>query len=444
MHPRGVRITGRGRVEEAMAVRIRKLAREVERNPADVIGVLHALGFTKYRSPDDMLTPEVEAKLRRGLQKGVRPIEVPGVGAASTRPAEVVEAVGGADLMASLVPGVVPVGGRARPVARVEVAPVASADAAPRGAVARAPAVAAVVPPRPAARPMEVDPAEAAVLATERAALDSLRRSLASERGVVEAERAQLEVDAARLAARERSLAAQQESLRELQAMLERERASLDAERASLDALRSRSAAQLGVGLEDLLEARGLRGMDEYERAIVVLAQQRSLRDVLWTLRADAPDQLRRILDERLVLVSGGAPEAATRGAAAVAVAPERAEVPDAATHDRMLARLGESLLLSGWRRLLVVGGRPRWQRLLRHGLDARIEVRVVPEGARGAEAASDDVRWADVVVLWDARVGEAAERVYAAGRSTLLRVEGGTWTTFLQRLGDEVARGQG
>ena len=124
--------------------------------------------------------------------------------------------------------------------------------------------------------------------------------------------------------------------------------------------------------------------------------------------------------------------------------APERAEVPDAATHDRLLARLSEQLLLAGWRRLLVVGGRPRWQRLLRHGLDARVEVRVAPDGPRSAESASDDVRWADVVVLWDAHVGEAAEQVYALGRPEVVRLQAVTWTAFLHRLGDELARGQG
>lgn len=412
-----------------MAVRIRKLAREVDRNPVELLGVLHALGFQKFRSADDMLSPDVEAKLRRALQKGVRPVELPESVVVRPDAVEAV-AVSRVDVMAALVPGIVPAGRSAAPPAS-PTAP--GARPAPRPT----PATAAAAPVRsaPARVPSDLSPSEhedPAVLSTERAALDSVRRALSSERAVLDAERSQLELESARVAARERSLAAQQEALRELQASLERERAGLDAERHALDDLRTRSAASASVGLEDLLEARGLRGMDEYERAIVALATQRVLRDVLWSFRVDAPDHLRRLLEDRVVLVAGQAPEAATRGAAIVAVAPERAEVPDAVTHDKRLARLGEQLLLRGWRRLLLIGGRPRWQRLLRHGLDARIEVRVAPAGPRTPDMAHEDVRWADVVVHWAAEVGAEAEAIYGAARPSLVKVEGTTWTAFL------------
>ncbi len=407
-----------------MAVRIRKLARELDRTPAEILGILGALGIQRYRTPDDMLTPDVEAKVRRGVQKGLKPlpVQLP----AGERAPEASAAVG-PDLMAALVPGAVPVGKAAPPRARPTPSLVA-------------PTPSPVVPSAPpsAARERTSDAfaeEDAAVLGTERAALDSMRRTLASERNIIEAEREQVAADAARVAARERSLAAQHEALRELQFGLDRERVSLEAEKVALSELRQRSAASAAVPLEDLLEARGLRGMDEYERVLVVLAQQRVLRDVLWTVRVDAPDHFRRLLDDRLVLVDGVPPETVTRHAGVVQVAPERAEVADGARHDAAMARLGESLLLRGIRRLLVVGGKPRWQRVLRHGIDPRVEVRVAPSGPRTRDVVMDDVRWADCIVLWNANVGGEATGAYTAAKKLVLVSEAPSWAVFVQDL---------
>ena len=54
----------------------RKLAKELNRSAAEVIGVLHALGYQKYRSPEDLISDQVEARLRKGIQSGVTPLHV--------------------------------------------------------------------------------------------------------------------------------------------------------------------------------------------------------------------------------------------------------------------------------------------------------------------------------------------------------------------------------
>jgi hypothetical protein len=424
-----------------MSVRIRKLARELDRNPVELIGVLHALGFQRYRSADDMLTPVVEAKLRRGISQGVRPVDVDGV-VHEVRTPDSVEAIadGGRDLMAELVPGAVRTGARPRPAAPPARAATPPSPRPPPGRAAPTSA-AASTPPRHAEpvdhreppRPEPVDDVAGSV-ELERAVIESARRTLASERAVLEAERAEFELDKRRVAARARSLDGDRAALDELRAALERERAQLETERAALGALQHRAAPAL-VSLQELLDARGLRGSDEHERALVALARGRHLRDVLWAIGVEAPDELARILDERLVLVSGDAPETVTKGAAVVAVAPERADLPDTVTLDRQLAVLGERILLHGHRRLLVAGGRSRWHRLFRERLEPRIEARYVPGGLRTRAMATDDVAWADLVVLWGVSVDEEARAIYRAGRATVVEVEGDGLSRFFESI---------
>ena len=59
-----------------MAIRVRKLAKELNRDAAEVLGVLAAIGITRYRSPEDMLTGPIEAKLRAAMRSGVAPVAV--------------------------------------------------------------------------------------------------------------------------------------------------------------------------------------------------------------------------------------------------------------------------------------------------------------------------------------------------------------------------------
>ncbi|MCB9682942.1 MAG: hypothetical protein H6733_15865 [Alphaproteobacteria bacterium] len=262
-------------------------------------------------------------------------------------------------------------------------------------------------------------------LADERASIDSARRVVESDRVVLAAEREALAEERERLEAWSRSMDAQREALASLRTSLDDERTALTAERAAVAAQQARSGSARGQRVEEVLEARGLRGADEFERALVALAQGRHLRDVLWTLRSDAPDQLARVLDDKLLLVGGTVADAMTRGTAVVAVAPDRAELPGGAELSRRLSALSERIMLHGLRRVVVAGGRARWHRVLREGLDPRLEVRLAGPGPRTRAMALEDAGWADLVVLWDVDVDPAAEGVYAAARATVVHAHG-------------------
>ena len=48
-----------------MAIRVRKLAKELNRSPTEVLGVLHAIGFTRFRNVNDMLSDQIVSRLKR-------------------------------------------------------------------------------------------------------------------------------------------------------------------------------------------------------------------------------------------------------------------------------------------------------------------------------------------------------------------------------------------
>lgn len=388
-----------------MAVRIRKLAKELRRTPAEVIGILHALGLSRYKSPDDMLPPDAVKRLRGGVRRGVRP--TPASGPAQAPPSGTSEAGArsledtipqtGRDIMAELVPGVVPVGGPKPSAAAARPAAAAVArghDDEPR----LAPPTRDEAPP---ARPRGFGLGR--VSDAERAMLDSERRALRSDAARIATERESLAARQAELDAQERALEAERHALSQLRQALEREREALDAERVSLEQAWNRAASTRGEPLQDRLEARGLLGADEIERAIGALAQARLLRDVLWTLQVSQPAAFDKVLRERMVLVASPPPSNLPRGVAAVAVADARAELPNAASCERLLARLGEALMQRGLRRVLLFGGAPSMQRLLRDGLDARIELTVLPGDERSVGLLAIEAQRADVLVCWGA-----------------------------------------
>ncbi len=111
-----------------MAIRVRKLARELERSAGEVLGLLHHLGYEHYKSDDDMVPDPVVIKLRSAIQRGVRAEPV-----AIAERAKAPPAPRSTDLMSQLVPGVVRQGESPRVAApRRSVAPTEQDAAAPR------------------------------------------------------------------------------------------------------------------------------------------------------------------------------------------------------------------------------------------------------------------------------------------------------------------------
>jgi hypothetical protein len=359
-----------------LAIRVRKLARELERSSAEVLGFLHALGFERYRSTEDQVPDLLVARVKGAIRQGVKPlpVELPPEELTSVPPSVPPEPE--ADLMSQLVPGVVR-----------------------RGEV-----------PRPAPRPVQRE--ERRGVEVDRAEIGRQRDDLVFAQGVLEEARAAVE--------RER-------------AAVRAEREHLDAERAAFEAERAAArptAAAVGIPLSGLLEARGLRGVEEQEKALGALASAHLLRAALGVLTVTDPPQLERLLADRVVLAAEAGP---IRGAATVVVPSERAELPEKELGDRELSAIGEHLMLLGLRRVAVVGGPARWHKLLRDGLDQRIELRFLPGGSRGRAEAEADVTRTDLVILWATPVSPEAREIYETSRAILVEVPGPEIPTLLR-----------
>lgn len=375
-----------------MAVRVRKLAKELERTPEDLLLLLHELGFERFRTPDDMVSHEVASKLRRAAAstppRAIGPpssMAQPSRSTAGSPPGSRPSPADAGDLMAQLVPGVVRKG---------EATPRVPRSAPPRS-----------VPPRseppPAARELE------AGLAAERQRLEELRAAVAVEAKAAATARAEVE---------------------EARAGLAREREAVDSAAREAEAAHERRLAGMErTSLLALLEERGLRGTDEAERALAALASHHELGRLLATWVPADPDGVRRVLSERLLLVGGTIPDALA-GAPAVVVGPDRADVPGADRLARALARLGEQLLLNGLRRVFFAGVPPRWHAALREGLDRRIELAFRPAGAH-----LDEVGRADLVVSWNTPAPESAEP--PAARARTVEVHGAGLGDLVERL---------
>ncbi|MGC6513861.1 MAG: hypothetical protein ACON4N_05155 [Myxococcota bacterium] len=366
-----------------MATRVRKLARELGSTPHQVLGILHALGFVRYKSPEDMLSDPIIRKVKRGFASGVQPVDVVMAGARKKKAADL-ESLSGAngDVMSGIVPGVTPMGRTTRTLP-------------PKA------------PPKPPTAPSGTPP-------SSQEAISSLKRTLESERAIVNLARQQADADREQLAARRAMLEAEEQSLQSLRDALDAEREALERQRAELLELTANATGASNLPrLQELLEARGLRGADEFERAIGALCAGRGLRDILWALRVDGQAQVDEALRERLLLVNGQVSESLRRSGAVVQVARDRADIGDLTQLTTRLKTLGDSLLLRGLVRLRIVGGKPVWWRFLQGGLDPRIRCSFHAAQVREVNAAQDDVLQADVVVVWGVEVASDASLVY-------------------------------
>lgn len=357
-----------------MAIRVRKLARQLGRSPEDLLDLLATIGLSRYSRPDDMLPgPAAEA-----LRDAVRDLPPPRQRLRSA-PAPAPRQASPADLMSALVPGV---------------------ERMDRDAPAPA--------PKPTPKPPRQRAAASDALAEERASLAAERAALVRQREELEALRAELDE------AREQMQRVRREAAEEL-AAARQERA-----RARELSLRAAQREDDHTFLLYLLHQRGLRGMDECERALAALAERRQLRGILEMLRCDRPDRVGDVLDQRLVLVGGTIPASLPDSLAAVSVAPDRADVPGERDLSRAIDRFGEILLLHGLRRVTVVGGRPAWHKALREGLDPRVELRFMASMASAQGMAP--LQASDLAVLWDVEGSlERAQR----GRGVVVSVTG-------------------
>jgi hypothetical protein len=391
-----------------LSIRVRKLAKELDHSPAEVVGLLHALGHTRYRTTEDQVPDALLPQLRSALRRGVKPVPV----RVEERATEVVPPPAQHDLMAALVPGVIPVGAPRGPGSRA-AAPAMPASTGPSGGVARAAAPvvsSASVAVGGAGEDVRARAAEREALRHERAALDAERAAFDAERQAIDAER--------------NILVAERRALTDDRLQLVDDRARVAVDRTAIAAERAAAAARretaLGTSLVELLVRRGLVGPDEQERALASLATTRHLRSILPALRTTDPESVERLLADRVVL---SAEPTTLPGAAVLVVDADRAELPPAETLGRELSAVSEQLMLQGLRRVTVVGGPARWHKLLREGIDDRVELRFRAAGVRGRADAEADVTRTDVVVLWATPVQEDGRAVYATSRAIVVEV---------------------
>lgn len=348
-----------------MAVRVRKLARELDRSPEEVMEILKSIGFDRFRSEDDMLSDAIADRVRRS-----RPART-STPAPAPAPAPV---PGVEDLMSQLVPGVVRQrGGPSRVLPRL---------------AALAPHVEVKEPDAPPPPPLpDVAPA-GAVLAEREGALAQREAALAERE--------------AQLGTRE----AQQE---------ERE-----------------AGFSMQGSLLSLLEERGLRGLDEAERAVAALAGVHAFGRILAQLVPADPAWVRRLLAERLVLVGPGTEGL---GPPMVTVSEDRADLPGGERLARAIRAIGDNAMLEGRRRILFTGIPPRWQPLVDSGLDRRVEATFRPGGVRDAAVAAEDVKHFDLAVFWNTELTSGAREIWAGARSRLVEVEAETFGEWLQKV---------
>ena len=131
-----------------------------------------------------------------------------------------------------------------------------------------------------------------------------------------------------------------------------------------------------GLSLESLLRSRGLAGEDERSAAVRALIDTRRWPQISAQLKPLDQDGLTALIDRYVLLHCGHGDCPAPGSIATVTVSRRRCELCGGHGQRVAMLRFSEALMLHGIRRLAVVGGSPAYQRVLRDGLDSRVECR--------------------------------------------------------------------
>jgi hypothetical protein len=192
-----------------------------------------------------------------------------------------------------------------------------------------------------------------------------------AESQIERARRANAELSA-RLKSLETQLDARSGELQELRAEVQILRKERDILMEQLSAGGARSSRP---GLQVILESRGLIGEDERSAAVRALIQVRRWEELARTLAPTDPELARLVLDRNLALTCLRGDCEVPPGMAHTQVPPSRCEVCGGDGLKRNLRRLSDALLLHGLRRLALVGGSSGYRRMIREGVDPRIQV---------------------------------------------------------------------
>jgi len=174
------------------------------------------------------------------------------------------------------------------------------------------------------------------------------------------------------------------------------------------------------VLLSDALHQRGLRGLDEMERAMEALLRLRIGRQWMSTIEVNDPATFGTLLHEKFVLVEGESESLSRYGKVAVIVSGDRAERVGDETLRTAVDNISEGFLLLGLRKVLIFGKSCEELRFLRDYVDSRIHLffKVIP--AVMGEALQEELGRYDCVVLWE-QIEEEPQALPSEGRGKLL-----------------------
>jgi hypothetical protein len=408
-----------------MAIRIRKLAKEIGCAPEDVIALLQRLAQKGYADPEKQIPAGVEALVRRhakeladaaarGITAARRVPPAPAAGAGPPSRGAVLgdgfedamlgeqarverEASRAADeaaLRAALA-GVRPIAKSASSAAPPR--PAAGGPSQSRSAAAPAPSAPALSPgARAGHAPLGARPGAPPELV--------LGEQLAAAREELARVRAHAELAATELVAARADLT----RLRDALTAAEQARDDADAHRRALSReLSARDAQRAPTALRAVFERRGLRGDDEIAMTVRALVDARRTAELVDAMQLLDPRALEEVLWNRLLLVAEG--EELPPGLVGVRVPADRSEAPDSGPNRAAMTRFSTACLVRGARKIVIVGGSPAYHRVLREGIDKRIDLRLVDGTRRGQ---IPEVQRADFVFVWastllDHRVSE-------------------------------------
>jgi len=189
-------------------------------------------------------------------------------------------------------------------------------------------------------------------------------------------------------------LAARSESLTQSEADLVARSEALDAARVAFRAEQELRSAETATrpNVVELLRERGIRGVDEAQRAIGALAFGHVLGPLVKHLAVLDEAGFRQVLADKLVLVGGEVPDGLS--VPGVSVSPDRADLPGADVLGRAVGKLAEQWLLFGFRTVTLAGVPPRWHGLLRSLVDKRVTIHFVPPPSGPPEALGPSEAW--------------------------------------------------
>ena len=196
----------------------------------------------------------------------------------------------------------------------------------------------------------------------------------------------------------------------------------------SLDRLRRRLSGEetpASPRLLDVLEKRGVEGIDEASFLIRGLLASRQLDGLISVLQAEDPESLLSWLDDRVALLCEAHSDMLPSGRAGLTVPARRCEVCGGSELKRSIRDFVDGLLVNGMTRVSIIGGSPRGHRLLRQLVHHRgLKLQLQPYLARRSPGQiRNDLDHSDVVLIWMGE-GIPQSEQYIGGPAKVIRVE--------------------